>query len=504
MAAAWQQIIETARGFLAPVLHIVIPIAILVVGWLVALIAAWTIRRLLRRTRVDNRLAGWIFGEETGASIDIEKWAAKTVYYVLMVFVAIAFLQSVGLTIVTEPLKEMLVYVFAFAPRVVSAGVLLLAAWALGSALRFLVTRMLRAARVEERLGQSAGLEQPDRLSIPKAIGNTVYWLVFLIFLPAVLDALGLEGLLMPVRDMLGELTGFLPNLFAGALILIVGWFAARIVQRIVTNLLAAAGLDRAGDSAGLGGVLGKAGLSELVGTILYALILILVAIAALDALQFEAISAPASEMLGTILHAIPAIFIAGVIVLIAYLAGRLVSRLVSDLLTRTGFNTLLPRLGIGDEPGEGERTPSELVGYLVMVAFILFAAMEASDAIGFTELSDMVARVTVFAGHVLLGLIILGVGLYLANLAAGVIRARQSPAGGLLHVIVRGGIIVLAAAMALRQMGIANEIINLAFGLLLGAIAVAVALAFGLGARDIAARELQGWLDAIKREKKN
>ena len=266
MTASWQQIIETARALLAPVLHIVIPIAILVVGWLVALVAAGIIRRMLRRTQVDNRMAGWIFGEEAGTRVDIEKWVAKTIYYVLMIFVVIAFLQSVGLTIVTEPLQEMLVFAFAFAPRIMSAGVLLLVAWALGSALRFLVTRMLTVARVDERIGQSAGLQEPERLSIPQAVGNTVYWLVFLIFLPAVLGALGLEGLLAPVRDMLGEFTGFLPNLFAGALILVIGWFAARIVQRIVTNLLAAAGLDRAGDRAGLESVLGTGGLSELVG----------------------------------------------------------------------------------------------------------------------------------------------------------------------------------------------------------------------------------------------
>jgi hypothetical protein len=52
---------------------------------------------------------------------------------------------------------------------------------------------------------------------------------------------------------------------------------------------------------------------------------------------------------------------------------------------------------------------------------------------------------------------------------------------------------------MALRQMGLASEIINLAFGLLIGAIAVAVALAFGLGGREIAARELSGWVESVK-----
>jgi hypothetical protein len=56
-------------------------------------------------------------------------------------------------------------------------------------------------------------------------------------------------------------------------------------------------------------------------------------------------------------------------------------------------------------------------------------------------------------------------------------------------------------AAMALQQMGIAPNIVNLAFGLLLGAIAVAVAIAFGLGGRDVAANQLQNWFDTFNRK---
>ncbi|MGA6993155.1 MAG: hypothetical protein WBX50_04575 [Candidatus Deferrimicrobiaceae bacterium] len=57
----------------------------------------------------------------------------------------------------------------------------------------------------------------------------------------------------------------------------------------------------------------------------------------------------------------------------------------------------------------------------------------------------------------------------------------------------------VLAGAMALRQMGLANEIIYIAFGMLLGAVAIAVAIAFGIGGRDIAAAELEKWVRSLK-----
>jgi len=135
-------------------------------------------------------------------------------------------------------------------------------------------------------------------------------------------------------------------------------------------------------------------------------------------------------------------------------------------------------------------------------VAIMLFAAIEASRLLGFVLLADLVTQFTAFAGQVILGLIIFAIGLYLANLAAKTVQASGAAQASLLALAARVSILVLAGAMALRQMGLANEIINLAFGLLLGAIAVAVALAFGLGGRELAAREVEGWLQSIKSER--
>ena len=236
-----------------------------------------------------------------------------------------------------------------------------------------------------------------------------------------------------------------------------------------------------------------------LLGLVVYILILIPVLIAALNALALEAITRPASNMLNVILGAIPAIFAATLVVVIAYVVGRVVAGLITNLLTGVGFNAILARLGLGKEPAEGERTPSEIVGYLVLVLIMLFAAIEASRLLGFVLLADLVAQFTAFAGQVILGLIVFAIGLYLANLAARTVQASGVAQAGLLAMATRVSILVLAGAMALRQMGLANEIINLAFGLLLGAIAVAVALAFGLGGRELAARELEEWLQSVK-----
>jgi hypothetical protein len=474
-------------------------LAILIIGWLVALLVSVIVRRALRRTTLDNRLARWIVGEEEAKAFEVERWIAKVVYYLIMLFVLIAFFQALGLTLITEPLNQLLVQVFEFAPRLFGACLLVLIAWIVARGLKLIVSRVLSIAKLDERLGSQAGLEEEEHVFLTQTLANAVYWLVFLLFLPAVLDALALQGLLEPVQGMINKILGFLPNIFAAGLILVIGWFVARIVQRIVTNLLAAVGTDRLSEQVGLVTVLGKQRLSGFLGLVVYVLILIPVMIAALNALALEAITQPATNMLDTILGALPVVFAAGLVVAIAYVVGRVVAGLIANLLAGAGFDAVLTRMGLGKEPTEGGRTPSEIVGYLVLVAIMLFASIEALRLLGFESVADLVTQFTAFAGQVILGLIIFAIGLYLANLVAKTVQASGAAQAGLLAMAARVSVLVLAGAMGLRQMGLANEIINVAFGLLLGAIAVAVALAFGLGGRELAARELEAWLRSVK-----
>ncbi len=174
---------------------------------------------------------------------------------------------------------------------------------------------------------------------------------------------------------------------------------------------------------------------------------------------------------------------------------------MITNVLTGMGFNTVLARLGLGREPTEGERTPAQVVGYLVLVGIMLFATIEAFNLLGFGRAANLVSQFTAFAGQVVLGLIVFGIGLYLANLASSILRESDVAQAALLALLARGAIMVFAGAMALRQMGLANEIVNLAFGLVLGAIAVAGALAFGLGGREMAARKLEQWVPSEEDE---
>ena len=120
------------------------------------------------------------------------------------------------------------------------------------------------------------------------------------------------------------------------------------------------------------------------------------------------------------------------------------------------------------------------------------------------TILAGLISQFLIAAGGVLLGLVIFSLGLYLAGLADSVIRDTGGSQAHLLAPTARVAIIVFAATLGLREMGIAEDIVNLSFGIVLGAIAVASSLAFGLGARDIAARELEGWMASLRGSKES
>jgi hypothetical protein len=497
-------------------------VLLLIVGYIVARVVSGLVRRLLLRTGLDNRLARSLGGSGLGS----EGAVASVVFWLIMLFVLIGFFQTLQLAAVSTPLGLLLGQVLAFIPRLLGAALLLLVAWVVASVLKRVVTGILSGMGIDRRLDRLVGEEQtanssyqrsvtsPEsspapgsgaydesaRVSLAETLGDVVYWLVFLLFLPAILGALDLGGILEPVQAMLTRILAYLPNVVAAGLILLVGWFVARIVRRIVTGLLAAAGLDRLGERVGLRQVLGRQTLSGLVGLVVYIFILLPVLISALNALQIEAVTRPATNMLDTFLIAIPNIFAAAVVLAIAYIVGRLVAGLVTNLLAGIGFDTVPARLGLASgTPTVGRRTPSEIVGALVLVAVMLFATVEAFRLLNFAALADLLAELVQLGGQVILGLIVLAIGAYLANLAADLIRSSGTSNAGLLALVARVAILVLAGAMALRQMGIANEIVNLAFGLLLGAVAVAAALAFGFGGREVAGRELEDWVRQVK-----
>ncbi|MGY2726142.1 mechanosensitive ion channel [Thermostichus sp. OS-CIW-26] len=510
VVSLWSRLIDFMPNLLAA-------IAILILGWIVATAVAFGVRGLLKRTQLDNRLAAWVLGQKPGEKLpQTERWVAAAVYWVILAFVLVAVLNALQLQAVSDPLNRFLGEIFVYLPRVGGALVLLAVGWAVATVARLAVIQGLRRFNLDEQLArplqqesaageagaegtptdQEGGTEVTPFL-LNETLGNALYWLILLFFLPIILDTLNLQGPLQPVQNLLDQLLSMVPRILGALIIGVVGWFLARIVRGIVSNLLVAAGANR------LGARFGVPQLAQIVGTVVYVLVLIPAVIAALNALEIRAISDPAVAMLEQVLRAIPMIAGSALILAVFYLLGQFLASLVTQLLQAVGFDRLVAGLGLplpaapepeGD-PAAKRRTPSEIAGLVVWVGVVLFGAVPAVELLQFAALTDIVQGLLLISGRVLIGALVFGIGLYLANLAHSMIKSLGSPSSGVLARAARVAILVFVGAMALQQMGVATDIVVLAFGLVLGAIAVAVALAFGLGGRDVAAEQIRQWL---------
>lgn len=378
----------------------------------------------------------------------------------------------------------------AYLPSVVTAILLIIVALIVAAVVRSVVLSVLRRLRVDERLTH----DPAKPASLVKPLGDLAYFLVILLFLPAILANLGAGTLLVPLTGLVATVVAALPRLLGAALILFIGVFVARLVRNLVTSF--SGGLDRYNARLGLSG---GTSISSLLGLVVYVLILLPVISATLGALGLPAIAQPVQDLINRFLAAIPGVLSAALVIGVSYVVGRLVADLVSGLLAGVGFDRLPQALGlnsgstlkVGSAPAT---TPSKIVGTVVMVAIILFAAQAALNLLAFTALANLVAQLIVVAGKVLAGLAIFVVGIFLANLAAGLISSSAGTQSRLLSTVARVATLVLFGAMALQQMGIALQIVNLAFGLTLGALAVAFALAFGLGGREAASKVAETW----------
>ena len=519
-----QPFMTDLQATLGPIWPLLAFLLILLVGYIVAKVAEALTRRGLRKVTFDDKLLASV--TDGPPRFSSEHIGGRIVFWIVLVLATIVAFDAVNLRAVSGPLGTFADRTIGFIPNLIAGALLALIAYVVATVLRMLTTKGLQAADLDgrlDRVGRSDAQQTADaqiaadapatKVSLADTLGQVVFYLVLLLFLPAILDALQLSGILAPVQGLVNEVLGFLPNLALAAIIVIVGAFVARILRNIVTNLLAAAGADRLSERVGLSRATGGTSLASLIGLVVYILVLIPVIVAALNALQVEAVTRPASAMLDQFLLAIPRVFVAALILAIAFVVGRLIASLVTSLLAGVGFNRLFEGLGFRTtEPVAAAPTadttsptaldmksPAGIVGWIVLVAVMLFAATEAANALGLEAVALLVVEFTVLAGRVLLGLLIFGVGLYLANLAYTAVRSSGTSQAHTLAVAARVSILVLAAAMALRQMGLADSIINLAFGLVLGAIALAAAIAFGWGGRDVAREQLEKLRDRVE-----
>jgi hypothetical protein len=391
-----------------------------------------------------------------------------------------------------------------WAPKVLIALLIIVATWIVARAVKWVLQKGIdRSPALKRHVTGGPGETVGHQLG---TIAKLIIWLVGIM---AALQFLGIGQILAPINALTLEIFDFLPRLLGAGLIFFVGLIVARIVRQLVETVLIAANVDGLLARVGIGSSEGtvrtdpaavppgaapgatRASLAKASGILVYALIIIPVAIAALQVLGIQAISDPAIAMLNEILTAIPRVLAAALWIGIAFIAARFLKSIIEAILPPTGFDQAIKSTGVLP----ANASPSRIVANVAMIAIILAASIEAAKQLGGDEIAIVLAQITALGGKVIFGTLIIVVGIFLARIVATLVGSGTGE-GGYAQTIVRYAIIALFTAIGLTFMGLADIIVYMAFGLILGSAAIAAALAFGLGGRDAAARMLDRYAD--------
>lgn len=345
-------------------------------------------------------------------------------------------------------------------------------------------SRMLKKVSVLRREDSEGNVTD---LTAP--ISSLVKAVLTIFVLMAVLQHFGLTDVLAPLQAMVQKFTSAVPNMIGAGVIAYAGWIIAKMVSQLVgmgLSKLDTQIAERTGNS--------DVQISKFGSAFVFAAILLPISVSALGVLNIPAISDPASAMIEKLMAAVPNIIGAAIIILVAYFVAKFVVFILSSILDGMNFNGLANKMGAQALFTESF-TPIRLVGGAIMFFSLLAASTAAVNILGIDVISQVFAKVLQFGGGVLIGGVILIIGNFLSTLAYEKMSAGGS--SGLAN-IARFAILGLVLAMGLRSMGLADNIVNMAFGFTIGSVAVAAALAFGLGGRDAAKSLADNWAARI------
>ncbi|MEY4870501.1 MAG: hypothetical protein RIS11_1695 [Pseudomonadota bacterium] len=366
----------------------------------------------------------------------------------------------------------------ALGKKALIIAVILIVTWLLAKAAKWSFAKLVDRVPLFQRAAASGE-------SIGSSLGRIVSLFIWLFGLVAVLQALDLNSVIAPVQGLINSFVAFVPKVLGAGIIFFVGGMIAKIVRDIVETSLATVKFDKWANLGGAEAVTGNSAISKTIGTIVFILIIVPVGIAALDVLGIPSITGPAKAMLEMVLSAVPLIIGASLVLGLGYVIARWVGSMIEEVLPGLGFDRSVEAIGIVPEG----RSASGIVATILQVAIMLFMAVAATRLLGFPELTHIVETVLDQGASVIFGAVLIAAGVILARVLRGLVAAAagEGIAPSLVHWLTVG----LFVFIGLKQMNIGGQIVDYAFGAIAVGVAVAFALAVGLGGREVAAKKL-------------
>ncbi|UUX32874.1 mechanosensitive ion channel [Fundicoccus culcitae] len=381
--------------------------------------------------------------------------------------------------------------IIAALPGILGALLLLILALIISQILKRLTIKGLNKIDFGQKL-QNWGVSKNDDESdtFLETIGTFVYFIVMLFFLPFILNGLNLSGVADPIINMFNRFFEYIPNIIAALIILVVGLYFCRFVKNLVQNLFEGLNIDKWYAKV-TGRVIeteiDETRLAEVLANIVYVLIFIPILTVALETLGIESISTPIIGVLNQILAAIPNILTALVLVIIGGFISNLLADLIESLLRTSGIDRYSNYLNF---KGETHLKISTVTAQIIKMVLLIFFIVEALNVLRLEVLNTIGTAVIAYMPLVISAIIILAIGIIGGNILADFLaKVSGSKVFG---EFARYAIIVLSVFMTLDQLQFAQTIVNSSFIIILGSIALTFVLAFGLGGREFAAKQLE------------
>ena len=339
---------------------------------------------------------------------------------------------------------------------------------------RAIISKLINATPFGRRAQTSGG-------NIGKAVGKAAFWLIVLYTVFVALSRLAFaDSALAPVGGLLEDIGAFIPKLIGAGFILFIGYIVARVAKTATTSTLDAAGVDNFANRTGVTAATGSTGsISNALGTIVFVLIIVPVIIAALGVLDIESISVPLTNMLETFLDFIPRIIGAAIILGLAVVIGRFVKNFLESILPTFGFDSSVNEVMSLDDGAGLSVAPSRVAGTIGYVVILVLGLAAAISVLGIESLDTAFGAFLELGGRVLVAAVTVIAGVFLANFVARIVGGAT---GSSMASFLRYAIILLVSFMALSQLGIGDDIVEILFASLAIGAAVAGSIAFGVG----------------------
>ncbi len=366
-------------------------------------------------------------------------------------------------------------------PNWIYAVLMLVVAFVAATIVKSLMVKLLKAVKAEEKLAK-LGVKDASTGSSVEFIAKLAYFVTFLLFLPGVLDKLGMNSVSQPITNMVNSFLAFIPKLVGAGIIIAVGIFVAKIVRDLLIALLRATKIDQLQAKAGIL-VTESSALSTILSNVAYGVILLVMITSALDALGIAAISVPANNIVKSIFDMIPYVLGAIVIIAVGVFISNLVAKLLGSLLAGVGTDKLIEKMtGTPSKKVVLSKLISSVVKYVLIIIFIV----QGINVLQLPVLTEVGAAIIDYMPAVLSAVIIVAIGVFAANTAETAL-VKKFPEAKASALVAKIAIYVLTAFLCLSQLNVANVIVETTFILLIAALCIAFAVAFGVGGRKFA-----------------